>query len=287
MTDITFTFSLSDKYINEQFIEAGVTPNKYDKVTIRASHLTKEARKAYVEMGGGKAIEIIELGTFDSPPSEESISTALVNLLDKKKEKIKEQIDEAIAYIQKLEAMDDKAIAAHDVCFSEEGTLKKVHPDWAERLEAQRQRSRDTSVAIREAKEAAEKAAKEAAEQEKLNWINAHGSEHLKKAIAAGYNCKRMYITERATLEYPDFQVDIDNAADWKSRSCPSPTALEFSLQVSGSEVVWCTRPHDYKKSASPYDYEEDDEEDDFEPQEAVVICNYLGEDLNLIYYVK
>lgn len=278
MTALNFTFSFSDKYLDEQFVETGVRPDKYEEIEIDATKLTKEARKAYVELGA----KTISLGTLDKYPSEEEISALLVSMVEKEKAEAKAKIDEAIVYIQELEAMDESAIAAHRVYHPEEGTLKKEYPEWGKRLDAQRQRSQNASVAIREAKAAAEKAAKEAAEKERLDWINQHGSDHLKKAVAAGYNCKRLYVTERVNLEYPEFQADIDNKAEWKSRSCPSHEALEFSLRHPGSEVVWCTRRHDYKVPEPGY-YDNEDEP----AQEAVVIKDYLGdEDLDLIHYV-
>lgn len=97
-------------------------------------------------------------------------------------------------------------------------------------------------AALKAQDEAAKEAAKEAGEAEKAAWIAAHGSAHLQRASAAGYDCQRKYVTERAALEFPGYTVDFANNAAWRSRSCPSEAALDEALRVGG-EVVWLTTP--------------------------------------------
>jgi hypothetical protein len=115
-------------------------------------------------------------------------------------------------------------------------------------------------------KEAEEKAAaeKKAAAEEKAAWIQAHGSDFLKRAFALGYDCQRQYVTERAEMEAPGYQVDFDDEFSWKSRSCPSEEALEMVEELISkgfqAEVVWLTAAPDLD-----------------EPCEAVVVRNYLG----------
>lgn len=115
--------------------------------------------------------------------------------------------------------------------------------------------------AKRMAEEAAEKAVKEAREAERLAWIEAHGSDYLQRAVRLGYNCQRQYVTERAGLEFPDFQVDFDDKAEWRSRSCPSEEALvevETLIEAGhNAEVVWLIPEPD--------------------PCEAIVVKEYLG----------
>ena len=48
---------------------------------------------------------------------------------------------------------------------------------------------------------AEEKAAQEAWDTDKAAWIEAHGSDRLKKAYSAGYPHNRTYTEERATVE--------------------------------------------------------------------------------------
>lgn len=115
-----------------------------------------------------------------------------------------------------------------------------------------------------EAEREAKKAQREA---DKLSWCEAHGSEHLRSAVAAGYDCQRLYVTERAGVEYPGYTVDFNERSDWKDRSCPSKAALAEALTVDGL-VVWLTSGTDAREELD-YGY-------DFEPCEAVVIQKYL-----------
>jgi len=86
------------------------------------------------------------------------------------------------------------------------------------------------SVEEREEKRKMEQAKKETEEREKAQWIQAHGSEHLKEAFTRGYDCQRMYITERVAKELPGYIVyKFDGRDEWElyNRSCPSQEALE------------------------------------------------------------
>lgn len=123
----------------------------------------------------------------------------------------------------------------------------------------------------REARQKAEaEAAKQKFESERLEWIKQYGSDHLQRAVAAGYNCLRKYVEERAALEFPGFEVDFDDKADWSSRSCPSEAALDIAEQYSeqGAEVVWLKEPANPREYCYP---------DEFESCEAVLIPKFLG----------
>lgn len=113
-----------------------------------------------------------------------------------------------------------------------------------------------------------EKAA--AAEEEKRRWADAHGSDHLKRALNRGHNSQRLYVSERAALEAPGFAVDFSDNAKWRSRSTPSVAALDAAdaadaMNVGKAKIVWLTSPT----------YEVAD--DEFDPREAIVIEEYLG----------
>lgn len=121
--------------------------------------------------------------------------------------------------------------------------------------------------AEREVEEAAKKVERERLEADKLQWIQQHGDDYLRDAVALGYDCQREYVAQRTDMEFPGYVVDFDNNAVWKSRSCPSREAL---AEVKGliakgyqAEVVWLTCP--------PWEL------DEFEAGEAVVIRSYLG----------
>lgn len=115
-------------------------------------------------------------------------------------------------------------------------------------------------------------AAKVQAEADKLAWCKAHGSKHLARCVENGYDCTRLYATERAAKEYPAYDLDFDNAAEWTDRSCPSPAALAEALAVGG-EVVWLKAPaKNQERKEEEYWYEADE----FQPVEAVVIRRFL-----------
>ena len=86
------------------------------------------------------------------------------------------------------------------------------------------------SVEEREEERKKKEAKKEAEEREKAEWIKKHGSQHLQEAFARGYDCQRMYITERVAKELPGYIVyKYDGRDEWElyNRSCPSQEALE------------------------------------------------------------
>jgi hypothetical protein len=122
-----------------------------------------------------------------------------------------------------------------------------------------------------------ERIKREAAEL-KSTFIEAHGSDHLRRAFAGGYDCTRLYTIERAAHEAPGFVVDIENAASWGDRSCPSVEALNAAdaataLGLGEATVVWLKSfPADEKVARDPYGYDEP-----FKQHEAIVISGYLG----------
>lgn len=114
--------------------------------------------------------------------------------------------------------------------------------DVAERIKARftplrEAASKATSERNRQAEER-ERRRRQELEAEKATWIAAHGSDYLKKAVAAGYDCQRRYIEERADLEYPGYLVDFDEDSQYHARSAPSEAALDEALRVGG-QVVW------------------------------------------------
>lgn len=118
-----------------------------------------------------------------------------------------------------------------------------------------------------------------AAEREtaKQSWIAAHGSDHLRRGAAAGHDCQRLYVTERAALEAPGYTVDFDDTARWKDRSCPSLAALDerdrmTARGIGSVEIVWLTAA----PTASVRD-DYDGYEDGFAPCEAVIVRGYLS----------
>jgi hypothetical protein len=106
---------------------------------------------------------------------------------------------------------------------------------------------------------------------DRLAWIKSNGSSRLKKSVAAGYDSQRLYVTERAAVEFPEAIVDFEGNSDWKSRSLPSEKALDRSIAINESlnegdtltQVVWLTTDEDGNELDEEY--------------EVVVIQDYLG----------
>lgn len=105
------------------------------------------------------------------------------------------------------------------------------------RLEAQ-------AAAAKLTEEAARAEAEEARAAELEQWVQAHGSDRLKKARAAGYSCKKLLVEELAAHYHPGAVVDWENTIQEKSRSCPSLEALVMAEEVAEAEavIVWLPR---------------------------------------------
>ena len=113
----------------------------------------------------------------------------------------------------------------------------------------------------------------------KSAWIEAHGSDQLRRGFERGHDCGRLYTLERAASEAPGFIVDYCDGAAWKDRSCPSNRALDAAelaeaLGIGDVKIVWLTEPPiETKHSRDDYGYDYEP----FEACEAVVISGYLG----------
>lgn len=199
---------------------------------------------------------------------------------ERAKEEEERQIRERLAdfdrQLDELEALSDEALA--------ERQRKTVHYliDLPRGRTDEQMRRRDALIAragspARRAAEAlaeAERAEAKRRDAERAAWVAEHGSDYLKRAVGAGYDCQRRYVEERAALEMPGFLVDFDEQADWRSRACPSEAALDRALALRDDghivEVVWLTRPVEIDDEDAAYG-------EPFDPREAIVVTGYLG----------
>jgi hypothetical protein len=131
--------------------------------------------------------------------------------------------------------------------------------------DAQAQAQDERAEELRQAKIEAEKQHKR---EEMAEWIERHGDEQLKLAHANNYKCHRLYVSQRAALEYPGFILDFDDKSTWKERVGPSLTALKKLGEYPGTNatIVWLTGMGD-----------DDEEICEFECSEAIAIRQYLG----------
>jgi len=144
--------------------------------------------------------------------------------------------------------------------------------EWIEAHAAATQRAKQLSAEIAEQRrmvEAHRDAEHDRRSAERRAWALEHGSPRLRKCVEGGYDCQRLYVTERAAIERPGYAVDFDDKAAWKDRSGPSEAALDEAERVKGC-VVWLTR------FPAPAGADQDRCDED-EACEAVVIREYLG----------
>lgn len=113
-------------------------------------------------------------------------------------------------------------------------------------------------------------------EAEKAIWIEAHGSDQLKRAFADQYEVGRIYTLERASNEYPEWEIDYFGFSEWKDRKNPPLSELDAADETAAQtgqpvNIVWLTQP-------AAIDREEFDEAVYyFKQHPALVIHGYLG----------
>lgn len=153
--------------------------------------------------------------------------------------------------------------------------LKAENSRLSAKLECLAKIERARREAEQRARDDAAKEFRLAQEADKREWIDELGSVHLQLAVSNGYDCQRLYVTERAAKEFPSFAVDFGENADWKDRSCPSPAALAEAVRAGGT-VVWLTEPSKDLRDAWKFDvYDSAEYEcdvDPFTPCEAVMV---------------
>lgn len=169
--------------------------------------------------------------------------------------------DAQMAELRRLDALDDEELLKARLPPGEIPHLDNTREAVELRVRVDQRMKR-----ARQEREEREEAQREALRSERLEerrrWTAEHGSDHLRKAQGAGYDCQRRYAFERAALEHPDYRLDYRGEADWQERACPGEAALDEALRVGGT-VVWLTRG----------DYDDDG----LKGVEAVVIRGYLG----------
>lgn len=297
MSQVTVQYRLSEEFRKERGSITGDVPTEHQIVAFDLAEIDAEDRLAILEEAsinadgsanvniairtdyGVRTIALDYLLDNSSKVANECRTIAMLRnayLREKTESRIKNATNawkRAIA--NKDTRHPDDTISEHDLSM-----VKKFNLDISEydELVAKWKRQAPIWRAEKDAAEARAIEVKAAAEagvaKDKTTWISKFGSEHLQRGIAAGHDCSRLYLTERATLEYPNFVLDYEKCADWKSRSCPSVNALDlrdtFLEQHEGVTVtiVWLTSP--------PRSIREERSYENFEPCEGIVIDDPL-----------
>lgn len=306
VTQVTVTWEASEKLRKQEYTETGERPDAGRRFTLNLKELTQEERKPIVEHLG---LHIFTLGmetahifsekwpitcfaprrlAFDQQPTVDDI-------LDYVKSETASR-DTARAHKAKIDAAKkanrvqlqghydnfrqeiDALVESGDLTALEEFRYPPVKGVASFKPSGGRSGLyKLLSDAITEVAMGIENARKAKREADKAEWIEAHSSEHLKRAHGGGYDAQRLYVTERADKEAPGFIVDFDGAAEWKDRSCPSLEALDAEAEAEalrvgdGVKVVWLTNPAvNEVGDEKAYYYV-------FDECEAVVIRTYLG----------
>ena len=238
----------------KQVVEADITPEVLElaevdhdgEAVLNLTYSLTSDLKVGLKFGEIRIMELLESFSFDAPQTAEQLIAA-------------EKARRARIEAKRLELQPE--LERERAKYAEKQAREKAEED--KRIELQRKLDADRA------------AEKEKEEAERLAWISEYGSDYLQRAVKLGYNCQRQYVTERAAKEFPGYEVDFDNRAAWKSRSCPSMAALEeverLIRQGYDAEVVWLTEPT-YGITDEEY-YAEGP----FEPCEAVAVIDYLG----------
>jgi len=291
-------YRLAAEWRQEQFVETGQMPEIVQTSYLDLTAATPEQRRKIFRVAGEK-LEIDWSAAFDYPeyhgqPTIEQITADCERLAIKADERDRKRLNDraatAIRTIQDLIKRQAPEIEQyHKMSDADMQRAKELGVDLGAYLAAladYEEQQPEFRRLAEEAKQRREKAQAEEAERmrkiqekreaEKRAWIEAHGSEYLRRAcLKGGYDCQRRYIIERAAMEAPGYTVDFDDAAAWRSRSCPSAAALDEedaarALGLGEPEIVWLTNP--------PKDsHDDDDDYFEFSPCEAVAIRGYLG----------
>jgi hypothetical protein len=249
---VQLIYCLSKTYREQAFIESGATMPEKGAVELDGSTLTP-AMRAHILRTSMSGIGVPESITL----SEYEINRDGVG---------RPWRGPAIVLDAPASIEDASRLFAEDVARWEAIEVKRQAAAVAAKARQDAQRVKDAAEAeARRIAAQAEAVERDVRIADRAAWIGAHGSEFLRKACDAGYDCQRRYVTERAALERPGFTADFDDRADWRDRSCPSEVALDLALAAGGT-VVWLTRPG-----------RELGEPEYWEPCEAVVIRQYLG----------
>jgi hypothetical protein len=279
--EIKFGFKYSDSAITAHFTKTGEKLNRDAFVAYDSKDFPEEARSALTIINpnlfyGSQSSQYV--GFFDSSPTAEEIQVRIleesVKIVETRKaeaEKLRADTSAQTAIIESFEALSDEALP---------DAIKLAEIKSWNCVKSLRDRLAVIESRSAEIVKGREIAAKEAIKADRLAWIENHGSEHLKKAIAAGYNCQRKYVEERSAFEFPEFDLDFDDLLKHRSRSCPSLNALDWLDRLPQGQIVWVEERHD--RSDDDEDYED---ELNYKGEEAIVLERYLGK-YDLVKYL-
>ena len=298
MTTVTVNYQLSAAAIRRIAVETGDEPERAHKYAIDLTPFTPEQRAVILDARatGSNVIwlQTVEPKTYASTDASYMTSAEFDHVIA--------SVDEVLAHLAGMSAarvaaearqaeLRDAAnaeIIARATAYLESpednfqaGNLDKPNPGiWkdargaaeafalVDQARVKYQRALELNQESQKREKAEAEAAKAAKRAARRAWAEKHGSEHLRRALEAGYDAARLYYDERVAVEYPGYVYDHGNVAGWKARSLPSLEALDELAAVkaahpdiTASGAVWLTVPPG-----------ERDDDHDFEECEAVAV---------------
>jgi hypothetical protein len=265
---IQFEFAYSEKSRNEAWIATGKRGPAKGTVKVDELTLTPEQRAVIVPFLAGRwqgcfignlTDAIIELKEYHPEPTlggstEPTVKSMTFDTAP--------SLDDILAILPKMHEEYQQAKSE---------VVKLVEQ---RKREAEEKKRRDQE--FKALQEAAEEADKQQRLAERATWIAAHGSERLRKCQKRGYDCARLYLIERAAVEYPGFVLDYNDSGDWNPRKGPSLEALKREEELAELypyheiAIVWLI----YPPSNAP---DQDEDAYGFEPHEAIVMHPPVG----------
>lgn len=302
MSQVVVQYHLSEKFRKEQGLATGSIPAEQQTATLDLAEASAEDRaailsEAAIDGGGVARVKIAKRTDYSIFPimldhflvdSEKVADECRKMTLERdeyERSKIEIRIKDAIAAWQRAIANENtwhpnEAIRESDLPLVEKfgmdiSKYRELVAEWKRQQPIWRAEKEAAEAKATEARAAAEirtAEAKATAEAEKHVWANQFGSEHLKRGLAAGHDCGRMYLIERALVEYPGFILDYEKNSKWQDRSCPSVKALDMRDAILKQHpgvtatIVWLTD----EPLANNHSY--DDYYELFEACEAIVV---------------
>jgi hypothetical protein len=239
-----FCYKLTDTFRRSEFIRTGDRPDWIIWLEIDSKQTTEEMRARFDAVSGKSGRPVDLDGEYDRVLGESDLLPILNQMAEESRQKQAEAKAELDDLIPVLLSKDLSVWASPTVQDAERLCEKAGLPDQYLRQvlvkeAADKMKAKADRAAKEEAEELRIKAAKAEKAANKSSWIEDHGSDHLKRAHKADFDCHRKYIQERADLEYPGFNVDWKDNARWESIACPSVESLDFLDLHPDAEAVW------------------------------------------------
>ena len=291
---IRFEYVRSPKLRQRTLIETGVQPDVTAKVDLDLTTEPAELRRELVEALGSPDWH----GAYDlRVPGKVEIDHSLDVWIASEHLVLDEDLT-GLAQLRSLFGAWREAHAQAKALEPEAARQRAEHEAKLSALQEKRKREEVERLRFEDELNERKRAEAEAFEAERAAWAAEHGSEHLRRAVAAGYTCTNLYLRERAAAEYPGFTVDLKKALKSRSRACPCLPALDLvdalraqhGDNIISIEIVWLTTaPRDGTEPSDDSDDGPADEADawaywgDWKPCEAVVVKDRRYRDYALV----